>query len=85
MKNKNKLDDDMLDKVSGGDGGDVPPQLFNIGDRVTLKVYPQYGIGTVVEARLVSGSWQYTAEFDGGTMTADESEFTPAYMLTKEQ
>ena len=78
MKVKEQMDDEQLGKVVGGSGVDLPPQRFNVGDQVLLRIYPEYGVGKIREAKVVSGSWQYTAQFDAGMMTADEYEFIPA-------
>ena len=78
MENRNMLNDDQLNKVSGGAGTDVPPQHFFVGDSVLLRIYPEYGVGIVREARVESGAWKYVVQFDAGMMTADEFEFIPA-------
>ncbi len=77
--NKNyKLTEEMTEKTAGGAGVDIPPQRFNVGDKVLLRIYPEYGVGTVREAKVVSGGWQYVVQFSAGMMTADECEFIPA-------
>ena len=78
MGNNNKLTDEQLREVSGGSQVVIPPQRFNVGDRVLLRIYPEYGVGTVREAKVVTSGWQYTVQFDAGMMTADEFEFIPA-------
>ena len=78
MAEKNVLNDESMNKVSGGVDSDIPAQHFNVGDKVLLRLYPQYGVGTVREAVVVAGSWQLTVQFDAGMMTADEFEFIPA-------
>lgn len=77
-KEKTKLNDELLDNVAGGSSYDIPPQHFYVGDMVLLRLYPEYGVGTVREATLVSGNWQYSVQFDMGWMSADECEFMPA-------
>ncbi len=72
------LTEQELKNVAGGAGLNIPPQRFNVGDKVLLMIYPEYGVGTVRQAKVVSGSWQYTVQFDAGMMTADEFEFIPA-------
>ena len=74
----NRLDDDQLNNVAGGMGLNIPPQHFNVGDTVLLRIYPEYGVGIVREARVEAGAWKYTVQFDAGMMTADEFEFIPA-------
>ena len=78
MAEKNVLNDESMNKVSGGVGSDIPAQHFFKGDKVLLMLYPQYGVGIVREAVVVAGSWQLTVQFDAGMMTADEYEFIPA-------
>ncbi len=78
MGNMDKLKDEQLKNVAGGSNVTINPQRFNVGDKVILRIYPEYGVGIVREAKVVSGSWQYTVQFDAGMMTADEFEFIPA-------
>ena len=78
MENNHNIQDEQLNNVSGGYGTNVAPQRFNIGDFVLLRLYPEYGVGKVREARMVTIGWQYTVQFDAGMMTADEYEFIPA-------
>ena len=72
------INDDVLDQAAGGACGNIPPQHFNIGDRVKLLLYPEYGIGTVMDASLVSNDWHYSVQFDAGLMSANETEFIHA-------
>ncbi len=76
--NETQLNETQLNQVTGGSDISFSPQRFNVGDRVLLRLYAEYGVGTVREARMVSGGWQYTVQFDAGMMTADEYEFIPA-------
>ncbi len=71
------LSDKEAEMITGGKGASIPAQHFNVGDKVLLRLYPQYGVGIVREASVVAGSWQYTVQFDAGMMTADEFEFIP--------
>ena len=78
MENMNKLNEEQLQDVVGGSNINLGPQRFNVGDKVLLRIYPEYGVGIVREAKVVSGNWKYTVQFDAGMMTADECEFIPA-------
>ncbi|WP_024864866.1 hypothetical protein [Butyrivibrio sp. FCS014] len=73
-----RLNDDQLNNVAGGKGLNIPPQRFNVGDKVLLRIYPEYGVGIVREAKVEASAWKYTVQFDAGMMTADEFEFIPA-------
>ena len=78
-KENQPLNGDQLDQAVGGTGPYLPPQRFNVGDHVQLFAYPEeYGIGTVVAVNIAGSSWSYTVQFDGGVVTADQSEFIPA-------
>ncbi len=75
--NNNLLNDDQINNVAGG-AASVPAQRFSVGDSVLLRIYPEYGVGTVREARVESHGWVYVVQFSAGMMTADEYEFIPA-------
>ncbi len=79
-RNGKQLDMDEISKVAGGtDGGtNIPAQRFNVGDKVLMRVYSEFGVGTVREAKVVNSKWQYVVQFDSGMITADEFEFIPA-------
>lgn len=74
----NRLNEEQLENVTGGSAADVRTQIFFVGDKVLLRVYPEYGVGTVRAASIVSGRWQLTVQFNAGMMTADQSEFMAA-------
>ncbi len=82
MENKNILNEEQLMKVAGGDGVTQPARHFSEGDRVLLRIYPEYGVGTIREMRLVEASgrsyWECVVQFDAGMMTADQDEFISA-------
>ena len=78
MKDKNGLNEKELEQATGGIIADAPRQLYSVGDKVTLLVYPEYGVGTVTGVQLVSGSWSCVVQFGDNTVTADQSEFRPA-------
>ena len=80
MSTDKRMTEEQLNSVAGGIGvgQDVPPQHFNVGDKVLLRLYPEYGVGIVRSAYVESGAWKLTVQFDAGMMTADEFEFIPA-------
>ena len=75
-----QLTESELAKASGGSTLDapMPVQRFSPGDKVTLSVYPEYGIGTVQYVYWESDAWFCTVQFAAGTMSAYEEEFEPA-------
>ena len=77
MKEKNTLNDALLGAVVGGDGPVNPPR-FMVGDSVTLVVYPEYGVGTILCVYQDGSDWKCTVQFPGGEMNASEDEFDPA-------
>ena len=77
-KENRTLNEEQLDQATGGTGPHLPPQRFNVGDRVQLLVYPKYGVGKVTAVNITGSSWTCTAKFDAGVVTADESEFITA-------
>lgn len=48
-KEKEKLNDDLLDQAAGGYYADRSPQRFHVEDRVKLVVYPENGVGEVID------------------------------------
>ena len=78
MDDKRIRNEEELNGTAGGRGPVIPPQHFNVGDKVLLRLYPEYGVGTVRSASMVSSGGQYVVQFDSGMMTADEYEFIPA-------
>ena len=77
-KGKVALNLDQLGTVTGG-ARDMPPSRYHVGDRVSLQFFPEYGVGEIRKMYLEDhGTWVYTVEFDKGTITALESEFSPA-------
>ncbi len=78
MENNNNLNENELKKVGGGSSDYIPRQLFFVGDKVLVRIYPEYGVGTVRAVDGVPGSWECVVQFVDGMMTADQSEFIPA-------
>ena len=78
MEDKNRLSDSSLEKAIGGAGGYASAPRFKVGDKVTLIVYPEYGIGTVVNVYSDGMGWKCTVRFDAGIMDASDIEFIPA-------
>ncbi len=77
MEDKNRVQDTELEKVAGGYG--YPPvSRYKVGDKVTLAVYPEYGIGTVVSVYTDATGFKCMVKFDAGIMDASEYEFNPA-------
>ena len=78
MDEKKSLNNEELKEVVGGRSSELPVQHFFVGDKVLLRIYPEYGVGIVRQAKMLSGGWQYVVQFDAGMMTADDFEFIPA-------
>ncbi len=78
MENNNKLNEVELKEVAGGANGYASAPRFNVGDKVTLIVYPEFGIGTVKNVYFSNGTWKCTVMFDAGIMEASDIEFIPA-------
>ncbi|MCR5487053.1 MAG: hypothetical protein K6F35_05925 [Lachnospiraceae bacterium] len=82
MEDKKILKDDQMAEVAGGKEYGMPVQHFFVGDKVLLRIYPEYGVGTIREMRVVEGSgrsyWECVVQFDAGMMTADQDEFISA-------
>ena len=75
---KAALNPDQLGRVTGGTAN-IPAAKYHIGDRVSLIVYPEYGVGVINQIiNKVPGGYDCVVIFDAGIITADESEFTPA-------
>ena len=79
IMDKVKLNDELLDSVSGG-ANEYLTQKFDIGNRVMLSVYPEFGIGTVREVHLDGRfrCWMCEVAFDGGIIECDQDELIPA-------
>ncbi len=69
--NKNmKLNDEMMEKATGGVGGSNSALIYDIGDTVIMPSRPQYGKGQVTKIELMPGGdenvaedWMYTVFF----------------------
>lgn len=73
-----KMEDEELENVAGGNGNSLKSSRFNVGDKVILMIYPEYGIGTVISVYMKEGRWQCVVKFAAGVMDADEIEFVPS-------
>ena len=76
MTEINALDNESLEKVSGGMSAESCK--YNVGDRVIVQIYPEYGVGTVLNTYLNHRVWICRVLFDSGEMEADQNEFLPA-------
>ncbi len=77
MEEKDRLDNDALKAVAGGDGDGHGPK-YKFGDRVMLDLYPEYGTSTVQSVYLEGTAWKCSVLFEAGTVDASEDEFDPA-------
>ena len=64
-----KMNDEMLEQVSGGAAAESEPQRFQVGDSVKLKFGNENGnvtviIGTVIEAACTPGGWMYKVRYE---------------------
>ena len=75
MEDKNKLDESELKSVSGGTNVTNVTQRFKQGDRVKLVVYPEFGVGEVMNVYFDGTVYKCVAKFNAGTMEAPEIEF----------
>ena len=75
-KGKVAVNLDQLGSVTGGTAD--APAKYSVGDKVSLFVYPEYGVGKIIDMHLEAGGWMCTVEFDKGIITAQEVEFSPA-------
>ena len=78
MEKKNTVSDVELKEVTGGANSYASTARFSVGDKVTLIVYPEFGIGVVKSVYMKNGSWYCTVFFDAGIMDASDIEFAPA-------
>ncbi len=78
MEEKNMLNEVELKEVAGGANGYASAPRFNVGDKVTLIVYPEFGVGVVKNVYMNNGVWKCTVMFDTGIMDASDIEFIPA-------
>ena len=52
MDEKYRLDIDDLENVTGGTQVAATTPRLSVGDRVTIRLYPEYGVGTVTNVYL---------------------------------
>ena len=76
MDEKNRLTDDQLKEMSGGESAGDPEQKFNIGDVVFYHGHPEYDSGTVNHVYQVEEngkiSYKYMVLFKIGVIAANE-------------
>ncbi len=77
MEEKNILNEAELEEVAGGVIGYASAPRFSVDDKVTLIVYPEFGIGVVKNVYMRDGIRYCTAHFDAGIMEASDIEFAP--------
>ena len=73
-----RLNDSELEAVTGGSGECTSMLCFQVGDRVSLIVYPEYGVGTVIRVYMDGTVWKCTVRFDADEIDAPEIEFIRA-------
>ena len=78
MDEKYRLDIDDLENVTGGTQVAATTPRFSVGDRVTIRLYPEYGVGTVTNVYINNSMWTCQVYFDAGVMDASQDEFLPA-------
>ena len=72
-----KINDNQTIQVTGGSGG-INKKIYNVGDKVKLNIYPEFGIGTVHSVYIKDDDWVCTVYFKEGIMDAVQYEFMPA-------
>ena len=82
MTNKMLMKNEELEKVSGGVSFSATPSAntpkYSVGDKVTVFLYPEFGVGTVRNIYLKNSAWYCQVKFDQGIMDANQDEFAPA-------
>ena len=76
MEANNMVLDETLEVVAGGKLASTA--RFQVGDKVTLIVYPEFGVGTVASIYMQGGIWKCVVRFDSGIIEASDIEFIPA-------
>lgn len=77
MTDKNILNDNELQEVTGGSVSTSTPR-FQVGDKVSLIVYPEFGVGVVQKVYMSGGIWKCLVKFDAGLIDTSDIEFIPA-------
>lgn len=78
MTAQNMMEESELFYVAGGTNSDTTAPRFKVNDKVTLIVYPQFGIGIVKNVYQKTDGWYCTVAFDTGVVDASDIEFYPA-------
>ncbi len=82
MTDKIIMENEELEKVTGGLSFSATPSAttpkYNVGDKVSVLLYPEFGIGTVRNVYLKNSYWYCQVMFDQGIMDANQDEFIPA-------
>ncbi len=79
MTTMNMMNEEKLEKVVGGKtiAGSATSR-FAVGDRVTLIVYPDFGVGVVKSVYNSDMGWKCVVLFDSGMIDALQDEFLMA-------
>lgn len=82
MTDKNIMKNEELEKVTGGATNSATPSAttpkYSVGDKVTVLLYPEFGVGSVTNVYLKNSMWNCQVRFDSGLMDASQDEFAPA-------
>ena len=78
MEEKSRLNEAELKEVAGGANGYGSAPRFDVGDKVSLMLYPEFGVGVVKNVYMSNGVWNCTVIFDTGITDASDIEFIPA-------
>ncbi|WP_022776999.1 hypothetical protein [Butyrivibrio sp. AE3009] len=70
--------DNELENIAGGAAGTASTPRFAIGDKVMLLIYPEFGVGTVMNVYMQASMWKCVVRFDSGMIDASDIEFIPA-------
>ena len=73
------MNENELETITGGAlGTTASTPRFAIGDKVMLLVYPEFGVGTVMNVYMQASMWKCVVRFDSGMIDASDIEFIPA-------
>lgn len=75
MSDKNRMNEDRLEKVVGGATVTTSTCKFVVGQKVTLYVYPALGVGEVKSVYNTDQGWKCQVLFDTGVIDALQEEF----------
>ncbi len=81
MTDKNLMNNEELKNVTGGSVSATPSATtpkYSVGDKVTVLLYSEFGVGTVTNVYFKNSVWNCQVRFDAGIMDAPQDEFVPA-------